>query len=120
MQITPIHSLAKGVDPLQGLVMEVILTFSLVFIIYTTIVDPKKGPLQNQGILLTALVVGANGFAGGLFSGASMNPARSFGPALVSWDWTNHWVYWVGPLIGGVLSGFICDNFFIVKSHLPL
>ncbi|KAL2927019.1 Aquaporin TIP4-1 [Bienertia sinuspersici] len=118
--ITPIHSLAKGVDPLQGLVMEVILTFSLLFTIYTTIVDPKKGPLQNQGILLTGLVVGANIFAGGLFSGASMNPARSFGPALVSWNWTDHWVYWVGPLIGGALAGLICDNFFIVKSHALL
>lgn len=118
--VTPIHSLPMGVDPLQGLVMEVILTFSLIFTIYTTIVDPKKGPLQGQGILLTALVVGANIFAGGLFSGASMNPARSFGPALVSWNWTDHWIYWVGPLIGGALSGLICDNFFIVKSHVPL
>ncbi|XP_021726174.1 aquaporin TIP4-1-like [Chenopodium quinoa] len=118
--VTPIHSLPKGVDPLQGLVMEVILTFSLLFTIYTTIVDPKKGPLQSQGILLTGLVVGANIFAGGLFSGASMNPARSFGPALVSWNWTDHWVYWVGPLIGGALGGLICDNFFIVRSHVPL
>ncbi|CAO2825969.1 unnamed protein product [Amaranthus hypochondriacus] len=118
--VTPIHSLAKGVDPIQGLVMEVILTFSLIFTIYTTLVDPKKGPLQTQGILLTGLVVGANIFAGGLFSGASMNPARSFGPALVSGNWTDHWIYWVGPLIGGGLGGLICDNFFIFNSHIPL
>lgn len=117
---TPIHSLGKGVDPIQGLLMEVILTFSLLFTVYTTIVDPKKGPLQGQGILLTGLVVGANIFAGGLFSAASMNPARSFGPALVSGNWTDHWIYWVGPLIGGALAGLICENFFIVKSHVPL
>lgn len=117
---TPIHCLPKGVDPLQGLVMEVILTFSLLFTIYTTIVDPKKGPLQTQGIFLTGLVVGANIFAGGLFSGASMNPARSFGPALISWNWADHWIYWVGPLIGGGLGGLICDNFFMFKSHVPL
>ncbi|KAJ6745608.1 AQUAPORIN-8 [Salix koriyanagi] len=64
--------------------------------------------------------VGANILAGGAFSGASMNPARSFGPALVSWDWTDHWVYWVGPLIGGGLAGFIYEHFFITRSHRPL
>ncbi|KAH9614842.1 hypothetical protein KSS87_007355 [Heliosperma pusillum] len=117
---TPIHTLAKEINPLQGILMEVVLTFSLIFTVYTTMVDPKKGPLQGQGILLVGLVVGANIFAGGLFSGASMNPARSFGPALVSGDWTDHWVYWVGPLIGGALAGLICENFFIVRSHVPL
>ncbi|KAL9230329.1 hypothetical protein vseg_005695 [Gypsophila vaccaria] len=117
---TPIHTLAKEMNPLQGILMEVVLTFSLIFTVYTTMVDPKKGPLQGQGILLVGLVVGANIFAGGLFSGASMNPARSFGPALVSGDWTDHWIYWVGPLIGGALAGLICENFFIVRSHVPL
>lgn len=114
---TPIHSLGNGVDPLQGVMMEIVLTFSLIFTVYTTVVDPKKGPLQSQGILLIGLVLGANIFAGGLFSGASMNPARSFGPALVSGDWANHWIYWVGPLIGGALAGLLSDSFFIVKTH---
>lgn len=100
--------------------MEVILTFSLLFTVYTTLVDPKKGILEGMGPLLTGLVVGANIMAGGPFSGASMNPARSFGPALVSGIWTDHWVYWIGPLIGGGLAGFICENFFIVRSHVPL
>ncbi|KAJ6382829.1 hypothetical protein OIU77_031287 [Salix suchowensis] len=88
--------------------------------IYATIVDPKKGSIDGQGPILTGFVVGANILAGGAFSGASMNPARSFGPALVSWDWTDHWVYWVGPLIGGGLAGFIYEHFFITRSHRPL
>lgn len=100
--------------------MEAILTFTLLFTVYATILDPKKGSLGGLGPLLTGLVVGANILAGGAFSGASMNPARSFGPALVSWDWTDHWVYWVGPLIGGTLAGFIYENFFIIRSHSPL
>ncbi|EYU20444.1 hypothetical protein ABFS82_01G021300 [Erythranthe guttata] len=117
---TPIHSLASGVGSIQGVVMEIILTFSLLFTVYATIVDPKKGNLEGLGPLLTGLVVGANIMAGGPFSGASMNPARSFGPALVSGNWTDHWVYWVGPLIGGGLAGFIYENFFIVRTHVPL
>ncbi|CAI9755686.1 unnamed protein product [Fraxinus pennsylvanica] len=116
----PVHTLATGVDFIQGVIMEIVLTFSLLFTVYTTIVDPKKGFLEGMGPLLTGLVVGANVMAGGPFSGASMNPARSFGPALVSGDWTDHWVYWVGPLIGGGLAGYIYENFFIVRSHVPL
>ncbi|XP_052208911.1 aquaporin TIP4-1 [Diospyros lotus] len=117
---TPVHTLASGVDYTQGVIMEIVLTFSLLFTVYATIVDPKKGFLDGLGPLLTGLVVGANIMAGGAFSAASMNPARSFGPALVAWNWTDHWVYWVGPLIGGGLAGFIYDNFFIDRSHAPL
>ncbi|PRQ27512.1 putative major intrinsic protein [Rosa chinensis] len=114
---TPIHSLASGVGFFQGVIWEIILTFSLLFTVYATIVDPKKGSLDGLGPTLTGFVVGANILAGGAFSGASMNPARSFGPALVSWDWTDHWVYWVGPLIGGGLAGFIYENFFIERPR---
>ena len=98
------------------------LAFSLLFTVYATIVDPKKGSLDGLGPTLTGFVVGANILAGGAFSGASMNPARSFGPALVSWDWTDHWVYWVGPLIGGGLAGFIYESFFIERprSYQPI
>lgn len=114
------HTLAAGMDSLQGVIMEIVLTFALLFTVYATLVDPKKGPIDGLGPLLTGLIVGANIMAGGSFSGASMNPARSFGPALVSGDWTDHWVYWVGPLIGGGLAGFIYENFFIVRTHVPL
>ncbi|KAI3706781.1 hypothetical protein L6452_24746 [Arctium lappa] len=117
---TPVHTLAAGMDSLQGVIMEIVLTFSLLFIVYATLVDPKKGSLDGQGPLLTGLLVGANIMAAGSFSGASMNPARSFGPALVAGDWTDHWVYWVGPLIGGGLAGLVYENFFIVRTHVPL
>ncbi|KAB2619289.1 aquaporin TIP4-1-like [Pyrus ussuriensis x Pyrus communis] len=117
---TPIHSLSSGVGYLEGVIWEIVLTFSLLFTIYATIVD-KRGSLNGLGPTLTGFVVGANILAGGAFSGASMNPARSFGPALVSWNWTDHWVYWVGPLIGGGLAGFIYENFFIIgQTHLPI
>ncbi|XP_022756348.1 aquaporin TIP4-1-like [Durio zibethinus] len=116
----PIHSLKSGVGFLQGVLWEVILTFSLLFTVYAIVVDPKKGSIDGLGPMLIGFVVGANILAGGAFSGASMNPARSFGPAFVSWDWTDHWVYWVGPLIGGGLAGYIYEKFFIVKTYASL
>jgi glycerol uptake facilitator-like aquaporin len=42
-------------------------------------------------------------------TGASVNPARSLGPALVSGTWANHWIYWIGPLIGGSLAGLVYE-----------
>ncbi|MGV7354911.1 aquaporin, partial [Mycobacterium kansasii] len=53
------------------------------------------------------------------FSGASMNPAVSFGPAVVSWSWENHWVYWAGPLIGAGIAGVIYEVVFIVTEPAP-
>lgn len=120
LQKTPVHTLAAGVGYGQGVIWEIVLTFSLLFTVYATMVDPKKGPLAGLGPTLVGFVVGANILAGGAYSAASMNPARSFGPALVTGNWTDHWVYWVGPLIGGGLAGFIYETFFIDRSHAPL
>lgn len=98
----------------QGLLWEATLTFSLLFAVYATVVDPAR-TVGNLGPLLVGLVVGANALAGGPFSGASMNPARSFGPALVTGEWAGHWVYWVGPMIGGLLAGLVYDGVFMVR-----
>lgn len=110
-----------GVGYIEGVVMEIVLTFSLVFTVYGTAVDPKRGSMGlTMAPLCIALIVGANIMAGGPFSGASMNPARSFGPAFVMWQWREHWVYWVGPLVGGGLPGALYDNFFIIPTYEPL
>ncbi|ONM55526.1 Aquaporin TIP4-1 [Zea mays] len=90
MQVTPVHALGAGINPMQGLVMEVILTFSLLFVTYAMILDPRS-QVRTIGPLLTGRIVGANSLASGNFTGASMNPARSFGPAMATGVWTNHW-----------------------------
>ncbi|XP_043701981.1 aquaporin TIP1-1 [Telopea speciosissima] len=117
---TSAFSLSSGVGVWNAFVFEIVMTFGLVYTVYATAVDPKKGSLGTIAPLAIGFIVGANILAGGAFDGASMNPAVSFGPALVSWTWTNHWVYWAGPLIGGGLAGLVYEFFFISHSHEQL
>ncbi|KAK8935096.1 Aquaporin TIP1-1 [Platanthera zijinensis] len=109
-----------GISVWSALVLEIVLTFGLVYTVYATAVDPKKGNIGIIAPLAIGFIVGANILIGGAFSGASMNPAISFGPALVSWKWTHHWIYWAGPLIGGGLAGIIYELVFISHTHEPL
>ncbi|CAN1307898.1 Aquaporin TIP1-2 [Linum perenne] len=113
LQETAAFSLSEGVGVWNAVVLEIVMTFGLVYTVYATAVDPKKGSLGTIAPLAIGFIVGANILVGGAFSGASMNPAVSFGPALVSWSWGNHWVYWVGPLIGGGIAGLVYELIFI-------
>jgi len=92
------------------------MTFGLVYTVYANAVDPKKGELGVIAPIAIGFIVGANILAGGAFDGASMNPAVSFGPAVVSWTWNNHWVYWLGPLAGAAIAAVVYDLFFIGQN----
>lgn len=105
--------LGASVTQLQGIVMEIILTFFLMTVIFGTAVDARAPKIGGLAIGLT---VALDILAGGPISGAAMNPARTFGPALASGHWNNHIVYWVGPLIGGALSGLVYGRFLIKES----
>ncbi|KAK4759973.1 hypothetical protein SAY87_023104 [Trapa incisa] len=118
---TSAFSVSSGVSVWNAVVFEIVMTFGLVYTVYATAVDPKKGNIGIIAPLAIGFIVGANILAGGAFDGASMNPAVSFGPAVVSWSWTNHWVYWVGPLIGAGIAALVYDNIFIGDhTHEPL
>ncbi|WMV57604.1 hypothetical protein MTR67_050989 [Solanum verrucosum] len=116
----PIHGVAAGVGAAEGVVMEIIITFALVYTVYATAADPKKGALGTIAPIAIGFIVGANILAAGPFSGGSMNPARSFGPAVVSGNFAGIWIYWVGPLVGGGLAGLIYSNVFMNHEHAPL
>lgn len=120
MQAIPTHNLGAGVGAIEGVVLEIVATFALVYTVYATAADPKKGTLGTIAPIAIGFIVGANILAAGPFSGGSMNPARSFGPAVASGDFTNNWIYWVGPLIGGGLAGLIYSNVFMTGEHAPL
>ncbi|MED6139193.1 Aquaporin TIP1-3 [Stylosanthes scabra] len=118
---TSAFALSSGVGASNALVFEIVMTFGLVYTVYATAVDPKKGDIGIIAPIAIGFIVGANILAGGAFDGASMNPAVSFGPAVVSWTWTNHWVYWAGPFIGSAIAAIVYDTFFINHhTHEPL
>jgi glycerol uptake facilitator-like aquaporin len=94
--------------------IEAVLTFFLVFVVYGSAVDARAPKIGGLAIGLT---VGLDILFGGPLTGAAMNPARTFGPALASGHWNNHLVYWVGPFIGGALAGIIYGRFLIKESR---
>ncbi|KAM7471018.1 hypothetical protein LguiA_009201 [Lonicera macranthoides] len=111
-------AVAAGEGNLNALLMEIVLTFGLVYTVYATAIDPKRGSLGTIAPLAIAFIVGANILVGGPFEGAAMNPARAFGPALVGWRWSNHWIYWVGPFIGAAIAGVIYE-FGVIQAEVP-
>ncbi|XP_075517855.1 putative aquaporin TIP-type [Primulina tabacum] len=115
----PTHGVGDGVSAFAGLVTEIIITFGLVYTVYATAADPKKGSIGIIAPIAIGFIVGANILAAGPFSGGSMNPARSFGPAVASGDFSEIWIYWIGPLIGGALAGLVYGEVFI-GSHAPV
>jgi MIP family channel proteins len=89
----------------QSLGLEVLLTAILMFVIISVATDTRA--VGQLAALAIGGTVALDALWGGPISGASMNPARSFGPALVAGAWRDHWVYWIGPLIGASLGGLI-------------
>lgn len=89
-------------DIMQSFWLEIIITSILMFVIIAVATD------QNADGHLAAIMIGAtvmmNALWAGPISGASMNPARSFGPAFVSGLWTHQWIYWIAPIIGATIG----------------
>ena len=98
-----------------GLLLEVVLTFALVFVVFATAMDPKG--LTHMAPMAIGLTVMIGNLAGFAMTGASMNPARSFGPAIVANVWTDHWIYWLGPLIGAALAALIYQYVFLEREE---
>jgi aquaporin TIP len=116
LQETSAFSLSSGVGVWNAVVFEIVMTFGLVYTVYATAVDPKKGDIGIIAPIAIGFIVGANILAGGAFDGASMNPAVSFGPAVVSWTWDSHWVYWLGPFVGSAIAAIVYEVIFINPS----
>lgn len=88
----------------QGIAIEGVFTFFLVSAVFGTAVSSEAPKIGGFGIglaiFVSALVVGG-------LTGAALNPARAFGPALIAWSWHGQGVYWIGPFAGGALAGLV-------------
>ena len=99
----------------SGIAVEIILTFFLVTVIFLTAVH-KKAAAGIHGISIGGIVFLLH-LVGVPLTGASMNPARTFGPAVVSGFWELLWLYWVAPIIGGIIAGVIMNYVFVNKAE---
>lgn len=111
------QSIALEITGAQAIGLEAIATFMLSFVIFGTAVDPKAPRIGGLAIGLT-LTVGILGI--GPFTGGSLNPARSFGPAVASGIFEGQAVYWIGPIIGAVAAALIYDMLFIRREREPV
>jgi aquaporin-4 len=100
---------------ISGLAVEIILTFFLVTVIFMTAVH-KKAPAGMYGLAIGGMIFLIH-LVGVPLTGASVNPARTFGPALISGYWDYHWIYWAGPIIGAVIAGLIMNYIFVKKAE---
>ena len=92
-----------------------ITTFFLVLTVFATVVDERSSFRPVAGFAI-GLSITLGILVAGPFTGGALNPARAFGPALASSHWQNHGIYWVGPLAGGFLAGFLYDSLFLKKA----
>ena len=96
-----------------AVLIEAVLTFFLALAVMGTAVDPAAPKVGGFAIGLTLWMCI---LVGGPLTGAALNPARAFGPALVAWSWTAQLAYWIGPILGAVLAMQIYERLLLRKD----
>jgi aquaporin TIP len=96
----------------SGLAVEAILTFFLVWVIFATAADPR-GTFKAIAGLAIGLTITLDVLMGGPLTGAAMNPARAFGPQLVGNAWSDGWIWYLGPLVGGGAAALLYDLLYL-------
>jgi aquaporin TIP len=103
---------AGGFGAGKGFIVEIILTFFLVWAVYATAVDPR-GAFKSIAGFAIGLTITMDVFMGGPLTGAAMNPARAFGPELLGNFWGEGWIYYLGPALGALIAAFAYDYLYL-------
>jgi MIP family channel proteins len=113
-----VPAVGAGIATGKAVLIEATTTFFLVWVVFGTAVD-ERGPFAKIAGLTIGLTITIDILATGNLTGAAMNPARWFGPALATGDWTNWWVWLVGPIAGGVIAG-VAYAFLYLRGKEPV
>lgn len=105
-------ALSSSVTVFQGILIEMAITFILVMSVFGTAVDPRAPKIGGFGIGLTLMMCI---LVAGPLTGAAANPARAIGPMFVTYNFTNWYVYWIGPILGGILAALIYQYIILKK-----
>jgi aquaporin TIP len=111
-------TLAPELSVGAGFVVEVVLTFFLVWVVFATAADPRGAFAIIAGLAI-GLTVTADILIGGPLTGAAMNPARAFGPMLVQNVWADGWIWYLGPFLGGGLAALAYDMLYLTPKLRP-
>ena len=104
--------LGAGISPGSGLVIEAVLTFFLVWVIFACAADPR-GAFASIAGLAIGFTITLDIFIGGPYTGAAMNPARALGPQLVQNIWSDAWVWYLGPALGAIAAACLYDYLYL-------
>lgn len=108
-------TLESRLTAVQALGMEFLLGFILLIVVFG-VCDPHRG-LEHNAPLAIGFAILVGHLAAVPFTGSSMNPARTFGSSVICGNWDNHWVYWLGPILGGIVAGLIYKHVFAMKPE---
>ncbi|XP_030630647.1 aquaporin-1a.2 [Chanos chanos] len=111
-----LNTLAEDITTAKGFGIEFLATFQLVLCVLAT-TDKRRTDVTGSAPLAIGLSVGLGHLAAISYTGCGINPARSFGPAVIMKMFKNHWVYWVGPLCGGVVAALLYDFLLYPKKE---
>ena len=109
--------LGQGVSPGVGVLAEIIMTFFLMYSVFGVAVD-LRGARAIAGLVI-GLTISMDIFVGGNVTGAAMNPARWFGPAVVQGALGEWWIYWLGPIVGAILAALLWNEVYLRDIAAP-
>lgn len=112
-----VPSVGPGFSSTNALIMEIVTTFFLMFVVFGVAIDGRSGSRAIAGLAI-GLTITMDIFGGGAVSGAAMNPSRWFGPAVIHGEYSDFWIWWVGPIVGAVIAALLYS--YVLLEEAPI